>query len=331
MKVLGDVGLGGMESRRPDAMSGGQQQRVAIARAVAARPAIILADEPTANVDSETAEKLLDLMEKLNRQEGATFLFSTHDPRVMARARPVAHGRRQDRRGRAAELSVRPRRRRAVGRVARGAVRARRRGAHSVGDRQRQGRRRVDHRRRQRLAARRLLPQLVLAPAVDAAARRRHRRRRVAPDPRRRPAEKDHLRGQLLLRAVARTDGARRQHLLHGELVRHALSHALCRVDLLERRLGHRPDGDRPAALHAQLRPRRHQHRPLSGEPHGHLPVHAERLLRALLGDDAQQAVQARRRRAAGQRRARAALGAGAARRARLHSPTARRPGRARR
>jgi putative ABC transport system ATP-binding protein len=87
MKVLGDVGLSGMERRRPDAMSGGQQQRVAIARAVAARPAIILADEPTANVDSETAEKLLELMEKLNRQEGATFLFSTHDPRVMARAR----------------------------------------------------------------------------------------------------------------------------------------------------------------------------------------------------------------------------------------------------
>jgi len=87
MKVLGDVGLAGLADRRPDAMSGGQQQRVAIARAVAARPAIILADEPTANVDSETAEKLLELMEKLNRQEGATFLFSTHDPRVMARAR----------------------------------------------------------------------------------------------------------------------------------------------------------------------------------------------------------------------------------------------------
>jgi putative ABC transport system ATP-binding protein len=87
MKVLGDVGLSGLEKRRPDAMSGGQQQRVAIARAVAARPAIILADEPTANVDSETAEKLLELMAQLNEKEGATFLFSTHDPRVMARAR----------------------------------------------------------------------------------------------------------------------------------------------------------------------------------------------------------------------------------------------------
>jgi putative ABC transport system ATP-binding protein len=87
MKVLSEVGLAGMERRRPDAMSGGQQQRVAIARAVAAKPAIILADEPTANVDSETAEKLLELMEQLNQKEGATFLFSTHDPRVMARAR----------------------------------------------------------------------------------------------------------------------------------------------------------------------------------------------------------------------------------------------------
>jgi len=87
MHVLDEVGLGGMEQRRPDALSGGQQQRVAIARAVASQPAIILADEPTANVDSQTAEKLLDLMETLNRDKGATFLFSTHDPRVMARAR----------------------------------------------------------------------------------------------------------------------------------------------------------------------------------------------------------------------------------------------------
>jgi putative ABC transport system ATP-binding protein len=87
MKVLQDVGLSGLEQRRPDAMSGGQQQRVAIARAVASRPAIVLADEPTANVDSETAEKLLELMAQLNQKEGATFLFSTHDPRVMARAR----------------------------------------------------------------------------------------------------------------------------------------------------------------------------------------------------------------------------------------------------
>jgi putative ABC transport system ATP-binding protein len=89
MKLLADVGLTGLENRRPDELSGGQQQRVAIARAIAADPAIILADEPTANVDSETAESLLGLMEELNAQRGATFLFSTHDPRVMDRARRI--------------------------------------------------------------------------------------------------------------------------------------------------------------------------------------------------------------------------------------------------
>jgi putative ABC transport system ATP-binding protein len=78
-----------MESRRPDELSGGQQQRVAIARAIAPGPAVALADEPTANVDSETAERLLALMEQLNRERGATFIFSTHDPRVMHRARRI--------------------------------------------------------------------------------------------------------------------------------------------------------------------------------------------------------------------------------------------------
>ncbi len=87
MKILDEVGLQGMEKRRPDEMSGGQQQRVAIARAIVTRPAIVLADEPTANVDSATAEALLDLMQKLNQEDGVTFLFSTHDPRVMDRAR----------------------------------------------------------------------------------------------------------------------------------------------------------------------------------------------------------------------------------------------------
>ena len=87
MKVLDEVGLAGLERRRPDEMSGGQQQRVAIARAIVTRPAVVLADEPTANVDSATAEALLDLMQALNREEGITFLFSTHDPRVMQRAR----------------------------------------------------------------------------------------------------------------------------------------------------------------------------------------------------------------------------------------------------
>jgi len=87
MRVLQEVGLEGLEHRRPDEMSGGQQQRVAIARAMVTCPAIVLADEPTANVDSHTADALLDLMQKLNREEGVTFLFSTHDQRVMDRAR----------------------------------------------------------------------------------------------------------------------------------------------------------------------------------------------------------------------------------------------------
>jgi len=86
MGLLADVGLEGMEDRRPNAISGGEQQRVAIARAIASNPAIVLADEPTANVDSETAEHLLELMQQLNATRGVTFLFSTHDPRVMNRA-----------------------------------------------------------------------------------------------------------------------------------------------------------------------------------------------------------------------------------------------------
>jgi len=86
-KLLVEVGLEGMENRLPSELSGGQQQRVAIARAIAANPAVVLADEPTANVDSETADTLLDIMEQLNREHGVTFLFSTHDPKVMGRAR----------------------------------------------------------------------------------------------------------------------------------------------------------------------------------------------------------------------------------------------------
>jgi len=87
MDLLAAVGLAGLEHRKPSELSGGQQQRVAIARAIAASPAIVLADEPTANVDSETADTLIGIMEKLNREQGVTFLFSTHDPRVMERAR----------------------------------------------------------------------------------------------------------------------------------------------------------------------------------------------------------------------------------------------------
>lgn len=85
--VLSEVGLAGMEHRRPARLSGGQQQRVAIARALVKEPAIVLADEPTANLDSETGESILELMLNLNRTHGTTFIFSTHDPMVMRYSR----------------------------------------------------------------------------------------------------------------------------------------------------------------------------------------------------------------------------------------------------
>jgi putative ABC transport system ATP-binding protein len=88
-ELLDEVGLAELGAKRPLEMSGGQQQRVAVARAIASRPRVVLADEPTANLDSGTAEKLLALMEQLNRDRGLTFVFSTHDPLVMARARRV--------------------------------------------------------------------------------------------------------------------------------------------------------------------------------------------------------------------------------------------------
>lgn len=87
LQVLGEVGLEGLEHRFPRELSGGQQQRVAIARAIAPEPALVLADEPTANVDSETGGALMDLMRRLNDEKGITFLFSTHDQSVMKRAR----------------------------------------------------------------------------------------------------------------------------------------------------------------------------------------------------------------------------------------------------
>lgn len=87
LAILEEVGLGGMASRKPTQLSGGQQQRVAIARAMVSQPAIILADEPTANLDSKIGAELLDMMYRLNTQSGMTFIFSTHDPMVMARAR----------------------------------------------------------------------------------------------------------------------------------------------------------------------------------------------------------------------------------------------------
>ena len=88
-EVLERVGLEGLENKRPLEMSGGQQQRVAVARAIASRPKLVLADEPTANLDSDTARRLIDLMSSLNQHDGITFLFSTHDPLVMEAARRV--------------------------------------------------------------------------------------------------------------------------------------------------------------------------------------------------------------------------------------------------
>ncbi|HLN58819.1 MAG TPA: ATP-binding cassette domain-containing protein, partial [Thermoanaerobaculia bacterium] len=88
-ELLLSVGLGDKLGVRPDLLSGGQRQRVAIARALANRPAIVFADEPTANLDSRTAEEILDLMRKINESSGVAFLFATHDPRVVARARRV--------------------------------------------------------------------------------------------------------------------------------------------------------------------------------------------------------------------------------------------------
>ena len=84
--TLAAVGLAGLEGRRPDELSGGQRQRVAVARALVGEPMLILADEPTASVDSETATHLLDLFEELHRARGVAFLFSSHDPRIIERA-----------------------------------------------------------------------------------------------------------------------------------------------------------------------------------------------------------------------------------------------------
>ena len=83
MRILHEVGLEGMEDRRPAKLSGGQQQRVAVARALVKNPAIILADEPTANLDSDTGREVLELMEKMNERYTTTFIFSTHDRMVM--------------------------------------------------------------------------------------------------------------------------------------------------------------------------------------------------------------------------------------------------------
>ena len=88
-ELLNQVGLYDMRNRRPSELSGGQQQRVAVARALASKPKFILADEPTANLDTSSTSNLLDIMNKLNENEKITFIFSTHDQRVIDRARRV--------------------------------------------------------------------------------------------------------------------------------------------------------------------------------------------------------------------------------------------------
>jgi len=90
-EMLKEVGLEEQLHRRPAELSGGQQQRVAVARAIVPRPAVVLADEPTANLDSKNGERLLDMMESLNDRHKVTFVFSTHDKMVMERARRVVH------------------------------------------------------------------------------------------------------------------------------------------------------------------------------------------------------------------------------------------------
>lgn len=88
-ELLSAVGLGDRLDSRPGKLSGGQQQRVAVARALASKPKFVLADEPTANLDSKSTENLLDIMERLNKEENITFIFSTHDQRVVKKARRI--------------------------------------------------------------------------------------------------------------------------------------------------------------------------------------------------------------------------------------------------
>ena len=89
LQLFSKLGLDGLQDRRPSDLSGGQQQRVAIARAMASDPAVILADEPTASLDSHASGELLTLMQRLNQEQGATFVFSSHDPLVISHARRV--------------------------------------------------------------------------------------------------------------------------------------------------------------------------------------------------------------------------------------------------
>lgn len=91
MSILKEVGLEDKHDRRPNQLSGGQQQRVAVARAIVSKPDIILADEPTANLDSHTGASLLDMMKMLNEEKGVTFIFSTHDKMIMDRAKRLVY------------------------------------------------------------------------------------------------------------------------------------------------------------------------------------------------------------------------------------------------
>tara|TARA_B100001123_G_scaffold163941_1_gene188869 strand:+ start:40339 stop:41037 length:699 start_codon:yes stop_codon:yes gene_type:complete len=90
-KLFQQTGMTGLENRKPGKLSGGQQQRVAVIRAVASRPALVLADEPTANLDSTASAALLDMMDKLNQDLDVTFVFATHDSRVMERSKRLVH------------------------------------------------------------------------------------------------------------------------------------------------------------------------------------------------------------------------------------------------
>lgn len=91
MELLNEMGIADKADKRPAELSGGQQQRVAVARALASKPKFVLADEPTANLDSSSTKDLLDIMAKLNQEEGITFVFSTHDQRVIDRAKRIVH------------------------------------------------------------------------------------------------------------------------------------------------------------------------------------------------------------------------------------------------